>query len=762
MNKFKRFNTVLFKLTASHIIIAALAVIFVGIFVNIIYTSYFNKQIETSNNIILNNLKDFIDKDILEKADSIYLSMISDDSDMQQYLDIQSSGTTDYKKIKNVSEILKNQQVLNADWCMNLYIYEGESNTLIGINGIINNQTGARNQRPEWFGQIIESQNGFSYLPTVSLDSIFVYSKQNGCILVRKLPRVREVVNDSYLFCEVSEEAFAAVMRKTAEEGAELLIVDSEGNVISSTESIRYPYNVSGQEYFGEIVQSGESSGFFKSRVDGTKSVVAYSTIERYNWIVLDIMPVKMYYHASNLVNAVVVIACLITILLAFIISNFFARSIYNPIKTIINGIRGEDKEGSDNEYAIINTAIMNMSGAITNLEETIENNRPLIKNNLVQSLIYHKITTSEELEDFLKITGRHVSGEGFTASLLKLDKSVIEKLTIENGSVILYNIINEIEGLDNSISSYIAAQHDSESIVLIGIHKNTDRDELMKDAQYLEDYIASNYYMSCIMIIGSIVDTPLELYRSFDSVITAQKYKFLMPKLSVVFANDINYRDESNIVMSDEYINEFRKCLNVGSSAKSRKALHAILNELIQGDYNASYCNSKMLEIVSVVANYLKANNIKSTDPMYTEIINGFGKVEDIYEFEEWLVKIIDRIFAFAKENTKDSTIVIVDNVKEYVINNIAEDLSLNAVSEKVFVSPQYLSKVFKEHMGMNFSEYVTNCRMEKAAELLLSENASVETIAGMVGYNTPHYFIKKFKEKYGVTPKMYRINYS
>ena len=36
-----------------------------------------------------------------------------------------------------------------------------------------------------------------------------------------------------------------------------------------------------------------------------------------------------------------------------------------------------------------------------------------------------------------------------------------------------------------------------------------------------------------------------------------------------------------------------------------------------------------------------------------------------------------------------------------------------------------------------------------EKAAELLLSENISIEAIAGMVGYNTPHYFIKKFKEK-------------
>lgn len=102
----------------------------------------------------------------------------------------------------------------------------------------------------------------------------------------------------------------------------------------------------------------------------------------------------------------------------------------------------------------------------------------------------------------------------------------------------------------------------------------------------------------------------------------------------------------------------------------------------------------------------------------------------------------------------------MMIENTKNYISKNLAEDLSLNSVAEKIFISPQYLSKVFKDETGMNFVDYVTQTRMEKAKELLTSTTENIETIAEKVGYNTPHYFIKKFKERYGVTPRNYRQN--
>jgi AraC-like DNA-binding protein len=87
---------------------------------------------------------------------------------------------------------------------------------------------------------------------------------------------------------------------------------------------------------------------------------------------------------------------------------------------------------------------------------------------------------------------------------------------------------------------------------------------------------------------------------------------------------------------------------------------------------------------------------------------------------------------------------------------------LSLQIVSERVSLHPRYLSQLFKEETGVNFVDYINRRRLEAAAQLIKTSDLNVEQIAGSVGFNTPAYFIKKFKEAYGVTPKTYKINYA
>lgn len=73
------------------------------------------------------------------------------------------------------------------------------------------------------------------------------------------------------------------------------------------------------------------------------------------------------------------------------------------------------------------------------------------------------------------------------------------------------------------------------------------------------------------------------------------------------------------------------------------------------------------------------------------------------------------------------------------------------------VHLHPAYLSRVFKEETGKNLSAYITDVKMEKAAELL-QENLRVREVMEQVGYQKSQYFSKIFKEKFGMTPKEYK----
>lgn len=94
--------------------------------------------------------------------------------------------------------------------------------------------------------------------------------------------------------------------------------------------------------------------------------------------------------------------------------------------------------------------------------------------------------------------------------------------------------------------------------------------------------------------------------------------------------------------------------------------------------------------------------------------------------------------------------------------IDNNIEDVTLSLVAEKFNMTSSHLSRIFKESIGINFSEYVSEKKLAKAAWLLKSNtDLTIVDIANQLGYNTPSYFSSKFKERFGVTPGVYKKEY-
>jgi YesN/AraC family two-component response regulator len=102
-----------------------------------------------------------------------------------------------------------------------------------------------------------------------------------------------------------------------------------------------------------------------------------------------------------------------------------------------------------------------------------------------------------------------------------------------------------------------------------------------------------------------------------------------------------------------------------------------------------------------------------------------------------------------------------IIYNIKRYISENLANDLSLTRLSEYTTLSNCYLSHIFKESTGVNVVDYITEQRMMRAKSLLETTSINIELVAASCGYGTPHYFSKKFKQYFGLTPRSYRIAY-
>ena len=126
-----------------------------------------------------------------------------------------------------------------------------------------------------------------------------------------------------------------------------------------------------------------------------------------------------------------------------------------------------------------------------------------------------------------------------------------------------------------------------------------------------------------------------------------------------------------------------------------------------------------------------------------------------------DMLTKWIDRTFERISLSTQQVEGLGDDLVRralEYVRSHIYTDISQEDTANHLYVSPSYLSRIFRKQTGESYVQHVTRLKMEKAIELLKAPQYRAYQVGEMLGYNTPKYFTKLFQTYTGMTPTAYR----
>lgn len=103
-----------------------------------------------------------------------------------------------------------------------------------------------------------------------------------------------------------------------------------------------------------------------------------------------------------------------------------------------------------------------------------------------------------------------------------------------------------------------------------------------------------------------------------------------------------------------------------------------------------------------------------------------------------------------------------IVESTINYIDKNIDKNLTLNNVAQALYVSPSYLSRIFKKCVHTTFINYINMRKIARAQENLLLTTDSISQISQKTGFAQSSYFTKLFKQKTGLTPLKFRKQYA
>jgi two-component system response regulator YesN len=156
-----------------------------------------------------------------------------------------------------------------------------------------------------------------------------------------------------------------------------------------------------------------------------------------------------------------------------------------------------------------------------------------------------------------------------------------------------------------------------------------------------------------------------------------------------------------------------------------------------------------------TLAGTYTDADNLELTTRNALHLCSNF------MAYRETIISQISNILEAINENIQKKNIRPVRQACAYVERNYEKQINMEELAEYLGLNPAYFSHLFKKEMGRNFTEYVLDCRMRAARELLKSSNKNIAEIGVSLGYADTRYFSKVFKKHVGVKPTEYRKIY-
>ncbi|WP_421385033.1 response regulator [Bacillus salacetis] len=252
---------------------------------------------------------------------------------------------------------------------------------------------------------------------------------------------------------------------------------------------------------------------------------------------------------------------------------------------------------------------------------------------------------------------------------------------------------------------------------------------------------------------IGSVYRSLEEIRQSYqESLLAARdlslpvKYRFYsdLPTLAPGF-------DEHT---SKQYEKQFFDYIRSGDWEE----VQTIMNDLIDGyEKDGSellQTQQRLMEMLWIISQVLSEMGVEIDSPLYP------FKATDYRQLRAEASHVLERLHQYSQKHDEKLEANTIQQIKQYIIEHAYQDISLEEIGKVIGLSPIYISKIFKEQLGVNYIHFLTECRIEKAKKLMRDPEKSLKEITFEVGYHDPNYFSKVFKKMCQSSPTEYRKN--
>lgn len=391
-------------------------------------------------------------------------------------------------------------------------------------------------------------------------------------------------------------------------------------------------------------------------------------------------------------------------------------------------------------------------------LKEYYNKSLPMLRENFYVALIEGKCSDAElkrQMEDYQI----DLKGPMFTAVIFHVSRSDLsEGMT----SVLLSVSVRKLaeERIDKSwrgrFFNYLG-----NTVMIAELQEESDLIRLTDDCDKFCRLAKAVSGAPVTAGIGAGCKKVKDLPSAYNGARNAISYRIIYGNQKAINISEIAPQERSGRESEDrESLRDIFRMIRMDRETELPGAVSAYIEEKTAGKGTIQEYRFFVMGLVGELYRFSRDNELRmeeifgDNDGMYRTI-----QQSEPEALSKWMTDVCVKMQRMIRDKRSDTTKSFVGRAVVYVEEHYGNsDLSIDGICTHLGVSAAYFSTVFKRETGKTFINYLTDFRMEKAAELLMGSAEKTYVIARKVGYADPNYFSYVFKKQYGMSPSKYK----